>query len=433
MTYWTRAAAVVAASMGFGSAPGAAEAASLLPGSFITTADVLGPGNEITDPEGLAISGDILYVAEDSGDADMIFSINLVTGEVESFSLEATAPSLSFSSLGTGTLEEGEVVSFSFTDGAGGLGFNPGDAFVIELDNEIGFGGAPDLTLGIFGEGEIVDGFQTGELLVIDDDSSPRGNGLASAGLGVVNADGTINISVSGFPDFDFDGVVDGDVFPQPEEGDFEVFGAIVPTSSLDDFILSSFGDPEGLTVLGDSLFVGGDDGDGGGLLLELALDTFEVLGLARLPFEADGLASDGTLIYAADDDTIIAIDPETGEIVRSGTVNLLGNDFEGLTFNGSELVAGDDQGTESLVFIDPVTFAVTRVVTGDALLVSDPDGLAFSETFGLIQADADPGGTSAGLIASAVIPLPAPAGLMLAGLAALGMVAGRRRKITRP
>ncbi|MEL7349411.1 MAG: hypothetical protein AAFN17_16780, partial [Pseudomonadota bacterium] len=183
----------------------------------------------------------------------------------------------------------------------------------------------------------------------------------------------------------------------------------------------------------GDSLFVGGDDGDGGGLLLELALDTFEVLGLARLPFEADGLASDGTLIYAADDDTIIAIDPETGEIVRSGTVGLPGNDFEGLTFNGSELVAGDDRGNESLVFIDPVTFAVTRVVTGDALLVSDPDGLAFSETFGLIQADADPGGTSAGLIASAVIPLPAPAGLMLAGLAALGMVAGRRRKITRP
>ncbi|MEO0531754.1 MAG: hypothetical protein AAF266_14435, partial [Planctomycetota bacterium] len=84
-------------------------------------------------------------------------------------------------------------------------------------DEIIGGPGFPDLTLGAFDE--------FGGLIATDDDSSPLGNGLASALFGIpVNDDGSIDLAVSGFPDFDFDGISDGDAFPHTEVGDYDLF-----------------------------------------------------------------------------------------------------------------------------------------------------------------------------------------------------------------
>lgn len=75
----------------------------------------------------------------------------------------------------------------------------------------------PDTTLGVFDEG--------GVLTAVDDDGSFFGDGTASALLGqAVNADGSIRFAVSGFGDFDFDGLDDQRLTDQPQSGDFQAF-----------------------------------------------------------------------------------------------------------------------------------------------------------------------------------------------------------------
>ena len=69
----------------------------------------------------------------------------------------------------------------------------------------LGYGGGcfPDTTLGIFGS--------DGSLLETDDDESFLGDGLASGLYGIeVGPKGFVEWAVSGYPDFDFDGFVDG-------------------------------------------------------------------------------------------------------------------------------------------------------------------------------------------------------------------------------
>ena len=75
----------------------------------------------------------------------------------------------------------------------------------------------PDTVLGVFDE--------VGGLLAVDDDSSIFGNGFASAILDQpINADGSINFKLTGFGDFDFDGLVDEDGTDHFESGDFEIY-----------------------------------------------------------------------------------------------------------------------------------------------------------------------------------------------------------------
>jgi len=77
-------------------------------------------------------------------------------------------------------------------------------------------GTGPDTTLGAL--------TQTGTVIETDDDSSPLGDGRASALVAVaVNTDGSIRLRVSGFGDFDFDG--DDDIFgnPHAESGPFDL------------------------------------------------------------------------------------------------------------------------------------------------------------------------------------------------------------------
>ena len=92
----------------------------------------------------------------------------------------------------SGTLFPGGVVSHDFI-------VTPGGAFTAAIDNSAS---GTDTTLGSFD--------QSFNLIATDDDSSFLGTGLGSS-LGLIgNPDGTIHLVVSGFSDFDFDGLSDG-------------------------------------------------------------------------------------------------------------------------------------------------------------------------------------------------------------------------------
>ena len=111
-------------------------------------------------------------------------------------------------------LNEGAVDSFNLT------GLTAGMSFVAFTNNNISgcatFGFCADLGLGAFNA--------AGGLIGADDDSSPLGNGLASAMSGVVNADGSLHLKVSSFNDADFDGVDDGTGNAHNERGDYGLF-----------------------------------------------------------------------------------------------------------------------------------------------------------------------------------------------------------------
>ena len=80
-----------------------------------------------------------------------------------------------------------------------------------------GLGRGPDTTLGVLDE--------VGAILTTDDDGSHLGDGFASGVYGLpVNADGSIRLVVSGFDDFDFDGLSDSAGLPHGETGAFRWF-----------------------------------------------------------------------------------------------------------------------------------------------------------------------------------------------------------------
>ncbi len=79
------------------------------------------------------------------------------------------------------------------------FGLTPGEEFFVFIDNTPeAFFGIPDTLLRSLDEFFFEIDF--------DDDSSPLGDGFASALSGTVNSDGSILLDVSGFPDFDFIG-----------------------------------------------------------------------------------------------------------------------------------------------------------------------------------------------------------------------------------
>jgi MYXO-CTERM domain-containing protein len=93
-----------------------------------------------------------------------------------------------------------EIVSSSGdVDFVSFIGLNSGDVWVAETFGDAGFG--PDTILGVFSD--------SGELLAINDDG---GENLFSKLGGIVPASGIVNLAVSGFADFSFEGFhfVDG-------------------------------------------------------------------------------------------------------------------------------------------------------------------------------------------------------------------------------
>ena len=403
-----------------------AHAGVLLPGSFLTE-DILGSGISIDDPEGLAVIGDVLYVVDDASGNNRqstLTSINLNTGSVTQSSL---ALGSAFASVGTGTLTSGSVSTFSLTSGAGGLTFGAGDEFFLALDNTSGTG-APDTTMGTFGVG----GPLAGPPLGVSDQSNVFGDGFGSELLGTVNADGTINIAVSGYPDLNFDGLAGT---PHTQEGDFELFLSVGPGARLNDVeALTAFNDP----VESDTLFLGGDDT----ALVQIDPETLEVFnsfdlatttaGAIDATTDIEGLASDGTNLYVSAGENLWVIDPTDGSLIDQA--EFLGLDIEGLGFDGTYLILGDENFPQSLVFVDPSDLSI--VATSDNLPSVpggggfDPNGVAYSPTLDrIILANSNLDNSDEfGSIGTVPVAVPAPLALLGAGLAALGWT--RRRRV---
>jgi hypothetical protein len=100
--------------------------------------------------------------------------------------------------------------------------WTPGEPFYAWIDNSPS---GIDTVMGVLDA--------DGNVLILDDDDSPLGTGLASAVSGRVNPDGTIVLGISGFPDFDFDGQVtpseniwdsQPSSFFTPHEGDYTLY-----------------------------------------------------------------------------------------------------------------------------------------------------------------------------------------------------------------
>ena len=106
----------------------------------------------------------------------------------------------------TGTLVAGGVVSHDFL-------VAPGAVFTAAIDNSAS---GTDTTLGSFD--------QFFSLIATDDDSSTFGTGLGSSLPLTGNPDGTIHLRVSGFSDFDFDGLNDGSATAHQQTGAYTLF-----------------------------------------------------------------------------------------------------------------------------------------------------------------------------------------------------------------
>lgn len=139
-----------------------------------------------------------------------------VLGELSYGVDSATGPSYTF----TGRLTPEGVDTYTIPD------LPAGEPFYAWIDNS---NSGVDTVMGIF------DG---NTLLTTDDDGSPVGLGLASGTGGTVNSNGTIDIRISGFPDFDFDGMYDAPPefsFDDPSlSSDFEPFE---PSGSYDLYV----------------------------------------------------------------------------------------------------------------------------------------------------------------------------------------------------
>ncbi len=122
------------------------------------------------------------------------------------------------------TLAAGQVNSHDIA------GLSGGAAVVVFLDNAVGFV-EPDTMMRALDEF----GFE----VVFDDDSSFLGNGLASAFLTTVNADGSLHLEVTGYADYDFDGVDDFDGTPHVEFGNYELGYQLGPFGDVDFFRLT--------------------------------------------------------------------------------------------------------------------------------------------------------------------------------------------------
>lgn len=104
----------------------------------------------------------------------------------------------------SGTLSPGLVLFHDFF-------VTPGGTFTAAIDNSAS---GTDTTLGSFD--------QSFNLINTDDDSSFLGTGLGSALTLTGNPDGTVHLRVSGYSDFDFDGLTDG-ITAHQQSGAYEL------------------------------------------------------------------------------------------------------------------------------------------------------------------------------------------------------------------
>ncbi|MCH8041800.1 MAG: PEP-CTERM sorting domain-containing protein [Nitrospinae bacterium] len=195
-------------------------------------------------------------------------------------------------------------------------GLAAGDPFIAWTDNDVG-GPDPDTILGTFADA----GFAT--LLFTNDDVDFLffpivGDGLNSALGGSVNPDGAIRLGVTGFDDFDFDGL-DDDFTPDPhlEEGPFDLFVLQGVSNDIDFFTFSGLVPGSPFTA---EITVGSID---------------SILGL---------LADDGSVIETNDDIDfpVNLLSLITGAVPASGKLNFVVSAFDDFGLGGFHEDFGD-------------------------------------------------------------------------------------------
>lgn len=120
------------------------------------------------------------------------------------------------------SLASGAVNVHDFT------GLPAGAAYAAYIDNTVGSNvdEEPDTVL------RSLDEF--GDEVAFDDDGSPLGNTRASGFLSTINADGSLHLEVSGYPDLDFDGLDDLELTPHPEVGEYALVLKLGPFGDVD-------------------------------------------------------------------------------------------------------------------------------------------------------------------------------------------------------
>lgn len=247
----------------------------------------------------------------------------------------------------------------------------------------------PDTVLGLFDE--------FGELIAFDDDGSFFGDGTASGLAVIAGDDGTVRLKVSGFPDFDFDGLDDETGQPHQQSGDFDVLlEGVIPGDANDpsapdvELFLFDSGFLEPGVVL-DFLF---EDEEIAGLELFVDIDN-EIAAESRTDFRDfyrfSGLTpgvpfvAETSPIEGAFDgiDTILGLFNESGELTA------VNDDFN------------DDDFLSQINGIVPASGEIVLAVTG----FDDFDFVSPHEEFGRY------------VLTVTAIPEPASAALLIAAL----------------
>lgn len=128
---------------------------------------------------------------------------------------------LEFDSATFHVMSPGTVNSHDFA------GLPAGAAYAAYIDNTVG-DGTPDTVM------RSLDEF--GAEIAFNDDGSPLGDGFASGFLSTINADGSLHLEVTGFFDYDFDGL-DDDIFePHVQAGDYALVVKLGPFGDVDYF-----------------------------------------------------------------------------------------------------------------------------------------------------------------------------------------------------
>lgn len=311
-------------------------------------------------------------------------------------------------------------------------------------------GAGPDTTLGAV--------TQTNSIVETDDDSSPFGDGRASALYDVaVNTDGSIRLRVSGYGDFDFDG--DDDIFGNlhAESGPFDLTVTVFNGGSqVDRQDLSATLSAGGVQTFDLAGYTTGWTFDAAiDNTPDVGDDVIDFMTFTGLPagdrFEATITAGtfdtmlgwfddDGDAITHDDDGGAGALSSLAGLVPAGGQVHLAVTGYADDLFGGDHMQAGT------------YTLAVALVPLGDAdkdgdVDLADLSSLAFhwdtasGATWGMGDFDADGAVDLSDLSALAFnwqygvtgappVPEPGALALLAAGAAALRR---RRRRARRP
>ncbi|MBF2078838.1 MAG: hypothetical protein IGR76_10055 [Synechococcales cyanobacterium T60_A2020_003] len=191
------------------------------------------------------------------------------------------------------------------------------EPFVAWVDNS---SSGVDTVMGLFST--------DGRLMLVDDDGSFVGSGLGSAIASTTEANGTLTLQVSAFPDFNFNGQYDDDNVdaeltqfpPQPHggEGEYEVFIKLGIDQIAGDVDFYTYSDLE----------------PGQPFTAEVMLANFD----SRLGWFDDA----GHLVQLDDDSGDGTLSSITGTVPESGNLTVAVTGFEDEGFVGNHTVIGD-------------------------------------------------------------------------------------------